>query len=174
MLVFRTEDAPQGLLEGARAVVVGAFDGNFTADDWDHALGGWHAVAIDVQRVVAHASVILRELEVGDRTLAAGYVEAVGTESAARGEGHGTRAMIEIAKIIRRDFELGALSTGTPEFYERLGWERWRGPTFVRSAVGPTRTADDDEGIMVLRFGASASIDLAASISCEERKGDDW
>ncbi len=172
--VFRTEDAPDTLLEDARAVVVAAFDGGFSEDDWDHALGGWHAVVIDAHRVVAHASVILRDLTIGDRKLAAGYVEGVGTESAARGECHGTRAMSEIAKIIRRDFELGALSTEAHQFYERLGWERWRGPTFVRSATGLTRTEDEDEGIMVLRFGPSASIDLTASISCEERSGDDW
>lgn len=173
-LVFRTEDAPEGLLEDARAVVFAAFDGGFTEDDWDHALGGWHAVVTDAERVMSHAAVILRELEVGDRKFAAGYVEGVGTESAARGEGHGTRAMIEIAKIIRRNFELGTLSTEAHPFYERLGWERWRGPTFVRRATGLTRTEDEDGGIMVLRFGPSAGIDLTASMSCDERSGDDW
>jgi aminoglycoside 2'-N-acetyltransferase I len=173
-LVFRTEDAPKGLLEDARIVVFAAFDGGFSDDDWDHALGGWHAVVIDTQSVVAHASVILRELTIGDRKVAAGYVEGVGTALATRGEGHGTRAMTEIARIIQRDFELGALSTEAHRFYERLGWERWRGPTFVRSATGLVRTEQEDEGIMVLRFGPSASFDLTASISCEERSGDDW
>ena len=134
VLVFRTEDAPEGLLEDARAVVFAAFNGGFTEDDWDHALGGWHAVVTVGERVVSHASVILRDLEVGDRNFAAGYVEGVGTDSAARGEGHGTRAMTEITKIIRRNFELGALSTEAWPFYERLGWERWQGPTFVRTA----------------------------------------
>jgi aminoglycoside 2'-N-acetyltransferase I len=174
VLVFRTEDAPRGLLENARALVFAAFEDGFTDDDWNHALGGWHAVVMDGQRVVAHASVILRELTIGDRKVAAGYVEGVGTDPAARGAGHGTRAMNEIAKIIRREFELGALSTDAHRFYERLGWERWRGPTFVRSATGLTRTEDEDEGIMVLRFGPSASVDLTAPISCEERSGDDW
>ena len=174
MHIFRTEDAPDRLLEDARAVVFAAFDSGFSEDDWDHALGGWHAVVTEAGHVVSHASVILRQLEIGDRKLAAGYVEGVGTESAARGKGHGTRAMTEIAKIIRRDFELGALSTEAHQFYEGLGWERWRGPTFVRSATGLTRTEDEDEGIMVLRFGPGTSIDLTASISCEERSGDDW
>lgn len=172
--MFRTEDAPQGLLDDARTLVFAAFDGGFSDDDWDHALGGWHAVVIDAQRVVAHASVIPRELRIGDRKVAAGYVEGVGTEHAARGDGHGTRAMTEIATIIRRDFELGALSTEAHQFYERLGWERWRGPTFVRSARGLTRTEDEDGGIMVLRFGSSADFDLTSPISCEERSGDDW
>ena len=172
--VFPTEDAPAGMLQDARAVVFGAFDGGFTEDDWDHALGGWHAVVTDGQRVVSHAAVVLRELEVGDRTFAAGYVEGIETRADARGEGHGTHAMIEIAKIIRRSFELGTLSTEAHLFYESLGWERWRGPTLVRSATGLTRTEGEDDGIMVLRFGPSASIDLTASMSCDERSGDDW
>lgn len=172
--MFRTEEAPEGLLEETRAVVFGAFDGEFSEDDWDHALGGWHAIVTDAGRVVSHASVIPRELHVGDLSFAAGYVEGVGTDSATRGEGHGSRAMTEINKIIRRDFELGALSTEAHAFYERLGWERWRGPTFVRSATGLMRTEDEDDGIMVLRFGPSAGIGLTASMSCEERNGDDW
>lgn len=172
--MFRTEDAPEGLLEDARAVVFAAFNGGFTEDDWDHSLGGWHAVVTDRQRVVSHAAVILRELEVGGRIFAAGYVEGVGTDSAARSEGHATRAMTEITTIIRRNFELGALSTEAAAFYERLGWERWRGPTFVRTATGLTRTEEEDGGIMVYRVGASADIDLTASISCEGRSGDDW
>ncbi len=174
VLVFRTEDAPEGLLEDARSVVFSAFDGGFTEDDWDHALGGWHAVVADDGRVVAHASVVPRSLAIGERMLACGYVEGVGTDTARRGEGHASVAMREVNEIIRRDFEMGALSTEAHGFYERLGWERWGGPTYVRGAAGLVRTEDEDDGIMVLRFGRSAGVDLTAAISCDERNGDDW
>jgi hypothetical protein len=36
------------------------------------------------------------------------------------------------------------------------------------------RTPEEDGGIMVLRFGATATLDLTAAISCEARAGDDW
>ena len=55
-----------------------------------------------------------------------------------------------------RHFELGALATGRWSFYERLGWERWRGPTFARDGDEVIRTEDDDDAVMVLRFGPSA------------------
>ena len=45
---------------------------------------------------------------------------------------------------------------------------------FVRRGSTTVRTPDDDDGIMVLRFGPSASIDLTAPISCDARSGDDW
>ncbi len=69
---------------------------------------------------------------------------------------------------------MGALSTSKQRFYERLGWERWLGPTFVRRGGGVVRTPDEDDGIMVLRFGASREVDRTAAISCEARSGDDW
>lgn len=75
---------------------------------------------------------------------------------------------------MRREHEMGGLSTGRHAFYERLGWERWQGPTFVRDGNDVIRTEDEDDGVMVLRSGPSAKIDLTASISCDARPGDDW
>lgn len=71
-------------------------------------------------------------------------------------------------------FELGALSTGRPGFYRRLGWETWRGPTFVRTRNGLERTPDED-GLVMVRFTlAMPAIDIAAPLSCEWRRGDVW
>jgi aminoglycoside 2'-N-acetyltransferase I len=75
--------------------------------------------------------------------------------------------MAEVGTIVRREFELGALSTGAHRFYERLGWQRWRGPTFV----GDVRSDEEDDGVMVL---AVTPVDLGAPISCDPRRGDDW
>jgi aminoglycoside 2'-N-acetyltransferase I len=58
---------------------------------------------------------------------------------------------------------------------ERLGWERWRGPSYVRAANGTmTRSADEDGGIMILRCTPSRGVDLTATIACDERPGDSW
>ena len=45
---------------------------------------------------------------------------------------------------------------------------------FVRNSEALIRTEDEDDGLMVLRCGPSADIDLAARIVCERRSGDDW
>jgi hypothetical protein len=66
------------------------------------------------------------------------------------------------------------LSTSRQSFYARLGWERWRGPSYVRHGEQLIRTADEDAGLMVLRAGASAGPALTASITCDARRGDDW
>ena len=76
---------------------------------------------------------------------------------------------------IAANFELGALATGSHGFYERLGWQTWRGLTYVRQRDGETaRSADDDGSIMVLPTPSSPALDLDAPISCEWRPGDSW
>ena len=154
-----------------------AFDGDFSDDDWRHALGGWHAVIAseDAQAVVAHASVVERPIAVGARVFRAGFVEAVAVSPGRQRSGLGSAVMTAIARVIRAHFELGVLSSGEWGFYERLGWERWGGPSHVRRADGTvTRSPGDDDGVMVLRCGPSRDIESTASITCDERAGDSW
>jgi aminoglycoside 2'-N-acetyltransferase I len=170
---FETRAASTELLAEIRRLLDAVFD-DFTDDDWEHALGGVHAIAVADGAVVAHASVVARELEVAGRPLHTGYVEGVGTAAACRHQGLGSLVMSEIGAVIRAEYELGALGTGAFAFYARLGWERWRGPTSVRRGAETVRTAQDDGAIMVLRFGPSRDLDLDAPISCAARRGDDW
>jgi aminoglycoside 2'-N-acetyltransferase I len=82
--------------------------------------------------------------------------------------------MTAVNDHIRAVYELGALGTGSPAFYERLGWLRWRGPTFVHTDRGLERTPEEDGGVLVLPTPTSPAIDLDAPISCDWRPGDVW
>lgn len=155
-----------------RALLLAAFEGDFSEEDWEHALGGWHVVLRVDELLVAHAAVVPRELHAGSAPLRVGYVEAVAAVPA--GQGFGTAVMTEVNDLVRREFALGALSTGQHRFYERLGWERWKGRTYVRTQDGLVRTPEEDDGLTVLRFGGTADLDLTAPLSCEARSGDDW
>jgi aminoglycoside 2'-N-acetyltransferase I len=146
----------------------------FTEDDWQHALGGTHFVLELDRRIVSHASVVERELHIGDRPVRTGYVEAVATDPAEQGRGLGTRVMEDVTGHIRAEFELGALGTGAHRFYERLGWRTWRGPSSVRTDRGAVPTPDEDGYILVLTTPTSPPLDFSASISCDWRPGDAW
>ncbi len=172
--LLRTAEVPPGLLAAARGLCDRAFGDRFHDTDWDHALGGWHALALEGADLVAHASVVGRALQAGGRGFRAGYVEAVATEPGRQGTGLGSLVLAPLAAVIRAETELGALSTGAHGFYERLGWERWRGPTYVRVDGEPVRTPEEDDGVMVLRHGPSQGLDLSAAITCDRRAGDDW
>lgn len=160
-------------LASIRTLVEDAFEGAFDADDWDHTTGGVHVFIVD-DDIVAHGSVIERTLIADDRRLRTGYVEGVATARPHRYRGLGTMVMKRVAEVIQADFELGALSTGVQEFYELLGWERWRGPTYVDTPSGRVRTQDEDDGILVLRTAATRALDTTVSLTCDWRPGDVW
>ncbi len=147
---------------------------DFSETDWGNALGGLHFVAKDERGILAHASVVPRELHVEERPLRTGYVEAMATRPELQGRGIGTEVLRAVNDHIVDAYELGALDTGSDWFYRRLGWLRWRGPTFVRTADGVLRTEDEDGNIMVLPPPASGPLDVEAAISCEWRPGDVW
>jgi aminoglycoside 2'-N-acetyltransferase I len=172
--VVTTDEAPATLLTEVKQVVVDAFNGGFSDDDWQHSLGGWHVIGAEAGAVVSHAAVVARTIDVGDVSIAAGYVEGVATRSDRQRQGLGALVMTEVAGVIRREFALGVLSTSSQGFYESIGWERWQGPTFVRTDGRLVRSEEEDDGIMVLRFGPSEAVDLTDPISCDSRSGDDW
>ena len=166
-------DQLDDLAPAVRELMDEAFDGDFTDEDWEHGLGGVHSVLVDAGEVVAHASVVPRPLWIEERRLAVGYVEAVAVLPERQGEGLGTQVMRALDEALDAS-ELGVLSTGEHRFYERLGWERWAGPTWVREAEGDRRTADEDDGIMIRRTPTTGELSLHAAIVCEPRDGDDW
>jgi len=161
-------------LTAVRRLLDDAFDGDFSEDDWANALGGTHVLLSQDDVSVSHASVVPRCLLVGGRQVSAGYVEAVATRADRRRNGFATQVLIEVARVIGEGYELGALSTGMPTLYERVGWQRWLGPTFASAPGGLRRTAEDDGGVMVLRTDAAERLDLHAAIACDWRRGDVW
>lgn len=175
--VAPTEDLTTEDIAAIRELLWAAFgtgDEAFSEADWEHSVGGMHFVLEEDGEIVAHASVVERELHVDDQPLRTGYVEAVATATERQGQGLGSLVMEEAAAWIQERFELGALGTGRHAFYERLGWQTWQGPSSVRAPEGPQPTPDDDGYILVLPTPSSPPLDLAASISCDWRPGDVW
>jgi aminoglycoside 2'-N-acetyltransferase I len=82
--------------------------------------------------------------------------------------------MAEAELVIAAAYDLGALSTGIEGFYERSGWLRWLGPTYVLAPGGLTRTEEDDGGVLVLRTPTTPELDLAGPLACDWRSGDVW
>src|SRR5258706_156517 len=156
-----------------RALLDVAFEGGFTNEDWNHAVGGVH-VWLSTRGLISHGSLVERTLVISGQTLHIGYVEAVATAPAHRRKGNGSMVMKHIGELIRERYALGVLSTGNHAFYRTLGWENWRGPTFVDGPGGRERTPDDDGDVMILRTPRSPRLDLDGEIVCDCRPGDVW
>lgn len=146
----------------------------FTDEDWDHAVGGVHFILQEDATIVAHASVVERELHTSGHLLVTGYVEAVATRPSHQRRGHGSALMREVGAYIDETFQLGALATGRRGFYERLGWVGWEGPTLVRTNEGLIPTAEEDGSVLVRLTPTSPELDRSAPISCDWRPGDVW
>ena len=169
-----TDALTESFLRDVRTLLDDAFEGDFSDDDWAHSLGGVHVWVSGPTGVISHGSLVERSLVLGSHSLRVGYVEAVATLAGYRHQGYGTRVMEQIGELIRARHPLGALSTGAHAFYENLGWERWRGETFVEGPRRCERTPGDDGDIMILRTPRSPHLDLDADISCDWRRGDVW
>jgi aminoglycoside 2'-N-acetyltransferase I len=75
-----------------------------------------------------------------------------------QGQGYGSAVMRQLAKDIG-DFDIACLETDRPAFYERLGWEAWRGPLAGRSEDGLIPTPEQT-GIMILRLPRTPALNL--------------
>ncbi len=169
-----TADLEPATLAAARALLEDVFEGDLSGEDWEHALGGIHALVWDGEELLGHASVVQRRLLHGGRALRAGYVEGVGVRADRRGRGHGAGLMAAVERVIDRAYDLGALGATdqAASFYAARGWRRWTGPTSALTPRGIVRTADEDGGIHVLP--GSFALDLSAPLVCDWRDGDVW
>lgn len=168
-----TADLDAATLRAARALLDDVFD-DMTGDDWEHALGGVHALVWEGTELIGHASVIQRRLLTGGRALRTGYVEGVGVRADRRGRGHGAAMMDWLERVVRGAYELGALAAADAAgaFYAARGWELWRGPSSALTPSGIKRTGDEDGCIYVLPL--EVPLILSSELTCDWRDGDLW
>lgn len=134
--------------------------------------GSTHVLAYLDGQLVSHAGWVTRWLQPeGFHPLRTAYVEAVATRPSYQRRGFGSLVMRRVAKEIG-DYPLGALSPSDPAFYERLGWQLWRGPTAIRTSQGLVPTPD--EQVMIYRTKWTPPIDANTLLTAEWREGELW
>jgi aminoglycoside 2'-N-acetyltransferase I len=174
LVVAHTADLGPQTLAAARVLLDDVFAPEMTEADWEHALGGVHALVVEDGELVGHASVVQRRLLHAGRPLRAGYVEGVGVRADRRRRGHATAMMDALERIVRLGYDVGALGSTdeAADFYLARGWVRWEGPTFAPTLTGVVRTQAEEGWIFVLP--GSAPLDLTGDLTCDWREGDPW
>ena len=172
--LIHTSDLDTESYNSARRLLVEAFGGEFSDADWEHTLGGMHALIAHRGTLVAHAAVVQRRLLYNGAALRCGYVEGVAVHPDWRSQGLGHAVLDAVEQVIRGAYRLGALSaSGAGDgLYRSRGWLRWLGPTSVLGPDGPIRTPGDDGSIFVLPF--DVEVDPDAALACDWRDGDAW
>jgi aminoglycoside 2'-N-acetyltransferase I len=172
--LIHTCDLDNETLQRAHHLLIEAFEGKFSENDWEHALGGMHALVYHHGALIAHAAVVQRRLLHRGSPLRTGYVEGVAVREDWRGKGLGSALMDGAEQVIRGAYLIGALtpSETARELYLGRGWLRWQGPTSVLAPGGLTRTPEYDGWVFVLPV--ATEVDTAADLVCDWRSGDVW
>jgi aminoglycoside 2'-N-acetyltransferase I len=155
-----------------RAFLDEAFDGDFSDEDFEHSFGGTHFAILADGQLIAHGSVVLRQISFDGQVYPTGYVEAMAVGHEWRGRGVGSKLLAELTDFCRSNFAVAMLSTGSHAFYEKHGWRRFHGESYLATESGVVRTEDDDDELMVLT--SLQNILAADRVTCDFRSGDVW
>ncbi|KOV95346.1 GNAT family N-acetyltransferase [Streptomyces sp. NRRL B-3648] len=160
-------------LRDARALLDAAFDGDFSAEDWDHGLGGMHVLIRDAGGLAAHGALVMRRVRHRGRWLRTGYVEAVAVRADVRRTGLGGRVMAELERLADRAYDLGALAASEDggALYTARGWQRWPGQVHALSPDGIVRLREEEGGVYV-RPALAGPLDPDGELVFDWRDGD--
>ncbi|MGW7410417.1 GNAT family N-acetyltransferase [Streptomyces sp. NPDC054833] len=160
-------------LRAVRALLDDAFGGEFGDDDFEHGLGGVHALVHDGSGLVAHGSVVMRRARYRGRWLRVGYVEAVGVRPDVRRTGLGGRVMEALEGFVDRAYDLGALSASDDgaRLYAARGWRPWAGRVCALSPDGIVHLPEEEGSVYVLP-ALAGPLDPGQELVFDWRDGD--
>ena len=173
--MWRTEDLDPGTRRTIIDLCIAAHDTDAFEQLFDHFIpsGGRHFLGRIDGRLVSHAVVTTRGLQSPPGlVLRTAFVDAVSTLPPFQGRGSATAVMRRLGSEID-DYEIGCLQTDLVGFYERTGWEPWRGPLAGRDEDGLTYTPEQ-RGVMVLRLPSTPALDLESLLTIERQPDRIW
>jgi aminoglycoside 2'-N-acetyltransferase I len=135
--------------------------------------GGLHVLVHCDGELVSHAAATTRWVQPGVHpVLRTAYVDAVATRPEHQGRSYSSMALRRLAAAIV-DADIGCLQTDIAPFYERLGWEVWRGPLAGRGRAGVIPTPQQT-GVMILRLPTTPALDLDTQLTIEVQPSRIW
>lgn len=153
-------------------MLVDAFEGDFSEEDFLHTYGGIRILGILNTRVIAHAALIPRNMLIDHQETIVGYVEGFAVASQYQGQGFGKRLIKTVTELCLDNYTVSMLSTGEHDFYRAFGWMDFQGKSYVIEDGVKIRSAEEDSGLMIRSEEPGKY--LQAEISCFARPGDAW
>jgi aminoglycoside 2'-N-acetyltransferase I len=135
---------------------------------------GLHFMAYRDDQIVSHAVVTTRWLQPENLPiLRTAYVDAVATLPAYQRRGYGSAVMRELTTHIT-DYDIACLKTDQVDFFEHLGWQRWRGPRAGRAADSSLIPTPAEQNIMILRLASTPPLKLDRLLTIEAQARRVW
>lgn len=173
MIIKEVVDVDSDTELSIRALLDLAYEGDFSSEDWEHTFGGKYFIGYLGDTIIAHGSVVPRNMFIDGEAMTVGYVEAIAVLPSHWRQGFGTQLMQQITKFCQDTYGLSMLSTDENQFYKRLGWRQFQGESFARTGDLEVPTFEEDEGLM-LHYGKGSQVRQIQRAVCESRSGDDW
>ncbi|WP_086830401.1 GNAT family N-acetyltransferase [Streptomyces sp. NRRL B-24572] len=169
-----THELGSARLRSVRDLLDVAFEGDFSEEDWDHALGGVHAWIEDERGIAAHGAVVQRRVLHRGRSRRVGYVEGVAVRGDRRRRGLGGAVMAGLERVIDGTYAFGALSASDAgaALYRARGWRVWEGRLDVLGPEGIVRLAEEEGSVFLRPAAGLAPPDPAAPLVFDWRDGD--
>lgn len=156
-----------------KEVLLDAYEGDFSEQDWQHTFGGARFVGTIDDQIVAHAAVVPRAVLINDLPMSIGYLEGVAVSSRFQGQRLGSQLLQYVSDFCRSNYEISMLSTDEFDFYGKCGWQRFKGTSGVMQDSAKTLTPEEDDGLMYLAGKSTKSIEISTAY-CDWREGDCW
>lgn len=123
--------------------------------------------------LVSHAAWVERELRTaGIGSMRTAYVEAVATSPNHQRKGYASALLAAIPELVT-DFDIAALSPSESSYYQRLGWELWKGS--LAYTQGSVIINTPDEEVMIYRLPRTpTNLDLQETLTADWRPGEVW
>ena len=166
-------DLSPGTTASLRKLLDLAFEGDFSEEDWEHALGGVHFIGFLGETIIAHGAIVPRSMAINGERVTVGYVEAIAVLPMHWHKGYGTLLMEQITQFCLLNYELSMLSTDEQTFYLQLGWHQFLGESFVNNANIEERSEEEDAGLMFLNSKEFEGREIQRVV-CDSRVGDSW
>jgi aminoglycoside 2'-N-acetyltransferase I len=167
------EDFVTDNLSAIRNLLSDAYEGDFSEEDWLHSFGGVRFLGTLNNEIVAHGSVVPREVLINEKMTTVGYLEAIAVSSKYQGQGIGSQLLSSMSEFCTSRYQISMLSTDEFNFYSNFGWKQFKGKSGVLLDGEVVPTPDEDDGLMYLIGNAGFSQEIFAAY-CDPRKGDHW
>ncbi|MET7477439.1 GNAT family N-acetyltransferase [Streptomyces sp. NPDC005648] len=171
--VRHTEELSEKELHELRKMLVEVFGARYDDNAWDHCLGGIHYLLRYGDKLVAHGALVPRYMRQGDRVLRGMYGESMATLDDWCHRGFGSTIVAMATAEIRLNYDIGVFAASKYSFYERLGWDKWRGQTFVETEHG-IEARGPDRGAVMFRLPRHSTVDPDGDLITNLRSGDPW
>ncbi len=166
--VKKNKDLTEQELEDIVTLCSHAFNENFrpymkSFINATHILGYYNGA------LVSHVLWLNRWTRAGDSPIMkTAFVDAVAVDGKYRKRGFASSMIARLTSEITA-YNVSALTTGSPEFYERLGWQAWQGPVYFQREDGEITELNDSK-LMVLFLPRTLALELNEPLTIEWRE----